>query len=94
MYNLPKNASNSIIDKIMGNWNMQTLEMLTYVKNAKKWIINEIIRQGGEYISDETCLRLDRKINGIKTFLGIKNFYEITDNEIKDKSERKVNPPG
>ena len=94
MYNLPLNASNSIIDKCMGNWNMQTIEMLTYVKNAKKWIVSEIIRQGGEYVTDETCIRLDKKIQGIKTFLGIKNFYEINDTEIKTKSERKINPPG
>ena len=78
----------------MDNWNMQTLEMLTYVKNAKKWIRNEIIRQEGEQVTDETCIRLDKKINGIKTFLGIKNFYEINDVEIKSKSQRKINAPG
>ena len=38
MYNFPKNTSNELIKKIMGNWNMKTLTLSSYVRSAKIWI--------------------------------------------------------
>ena len=37
MYDLPKCAANSIVTKIMGNWNMETLSLMSYSRAVRVW---------------------------------------------------------
>ena len=38
LYSLPKSSPNETIRKIMGNWNMKTLAIMSYSRSAKIWL--------------------------------------------------------
>ena len=38
LYGLPKSTPNETIYKIMGNWNMKTLAIMSYSRSAKIWL--------------------------------------------------------
>ena len=38
LYSLPKSTPNETIRKIMGNWNMKTLAIMSYSRSAKIWL--------------------------------------------------------
>ena len=38
LYNLPKTTPNETLRKIMGNWNMKTLAIMSYSRCARIWL--------------------------------------------------------
>ena len=38
LYGLPKSTPNETMRKIMGNWNMKTLAIMSYSRSARIWL--------------------------------------------------------
>ena len=79
--NLSKNAETSKVTQLMGNWNMKTLTLTSYIRAAKIWIkeVPENIRGREKKLQD----RLTLKIQQVREHLEINERYEMDTESIK-----------
>ena len=76
----------------MGNWNMKTLSYMSYNRAANIWI-QELMTTSGT-ITCETTLRMQRKLEEMKSTLDIPQKYVLDALSIKQKIDKEWNKPG